>query len=54
LIAALNKKGIHVTPEEYWEKWDVKQTQAAVQIAGFEKNIEEWIWQRDRAAFEVF
>jgi len=43
----LNKKGLKVSRSEYWKDWDLKQTQAAVCAAGFDKNIENWIWERE-------
>lgn len=54
LIAALNKAGISVTPEQYWKEWDIAQTQAAVGIAGFSEEVENWIWEKDRKPFEMF
>jgi hypothetical protein len=36
------------------KEWDIPQTQAMVQIAGFSKEEENWIWEVERKAFEVY
>jgi len=50
----LNKCGITVTPDQFWEEWDSPQTQAAIEVAQFPKEITEWIWEIERFPFEVF
>ena len=51
---ALNKAGIKVSVDEYWNEWGIKETQSAVGIAGFDKATEDWIWKTKRSPFEVF
>ena len=43
-----------VTPKIYWEEWDIPQTQAMICVAGFSKEIEDWIWTKERKPFEIF
>jgi len=50
---ALNKQGINITPDSYWNDFDIPTIQAAVNVAQFPKEVEDWIWEKDYSAFEV-
>lgn len=49
LIAALK-----LTPETYYKKLDVLTVQNMVAVAGFSKEMEQWIWEKERKPFEVW
>ena len=52
MLSALNKYFRAVTYDEYMDKWDLPTVQNAVSVAGFPKEIEDWIWQKK--AFMLF
>jgi len=43
-----------MTRDQYWNDNGIKDIQAAVGIAGFSKEVEEWIWPRKRVLGEVY
>lgn len=54
LIAALNKYYRPVTSDEYWYKWDIPATNNAIAVAGIPKEVEDWIWEKERIPFQIF
>jgi glycogen synthase len=54
LISALNKYYRPITEKEFWFKMDSTMTQNAVIVSGFPKEVEEWVWKKERKPFEVF
>ena len=52
MVAALNKYFAKVTYDEYMDEWDIPMTQNAVSMAGFSKEVENWIWEKDIDPFE--
>jgi len=51
-LSALNKYFRAVTYDEYMDKWDLPTVQNAVAVAGFPKEVEDWIWKKK--AFTLF
>lgn len=55
LISALVKYWKNdLTAEYYWHKMDIPGTNNAIIAAQFPENIVNWIWEKKRAAFEVY
>jgi hypothetical protein len=52
LIAALNKFWRPVTDNDFWFKMDVVATNNAIAVAGFPREVEEWIWEREKEVFK--
>lgn len=52
LIAALNKFGVPVTRKQFWDDWDSEITNAAIAVAQFPKEVEDFIWVKKRQPFE--
>jgi hypothetical protein len=50
----LNKYWRPLTETEYWHDMDGPAINDAVQVAGFPKEVEEWIWEIDRKPFQIF
>lgn len=54
LIAALNKYYRAITNEEFYLKMDLPMINNAIQIAQFPKEIEDWIFEKEREPFSIF
>jgi hypothetical protein len=54
LIAALNKYYRPMSKYEFYHDMDIPAINNAVAVAGFSKEIENWIFEVDRIAFEIF
>ena len=54
LIAALNKYWRGLSEDEYYRKMDIPATNNAISVAQFPKEVEDWIWIKERKPFEVF
>lgn len=54
LIAALNKYYRPLTEREFMEDMDIPAVQNAICIAGFSKEVEDWIWETNEEDVEPF
>jgi len=54
LISALNKYWRPITEKEYEEEMTVPDTQNAIKVASFPKEVGEWIWEKKKTDFEVY
>jgi hypothetical protein len=45
---------LKLTHHDYLHKYDNKSINNMVALAGFSKEVEEWIWEKPRGAFEVW
>ena len=54
LISALSKHWSPLTEHKYWHEMDIPMVNNAVSIAGFPKEVLDWIWEKKRAAFEIW
>ena len=54
LIAAFNKYWRPLTEDEYLDTMDLVDTNNAIAVANFPKNVDEWIWKKKRNLGEIF
>lgn len=54
LVSALNKYYRAIDDNEYWKKMDIPMTNNAIAVSSFPKEITDWIWETERAPFEIF
>ncbi len=54
LLSALNKYYRPMTKREYLDEHDIPMINNAIAVAGFPKEIMDWIFEIDRKPFEVF
>jgi len=40
--------------EDYWNKMDIPMTNQAIMISGFPKEVEDWIFVKERKPFAIF